>query len=229
MPNHITNRLVINADNQSVQQVLQYLKGEPEDGEKLFIDFNKIIPRPESLNVEASSLGEDGMQYLIAKQKCFYMSPEDCTFIEQFKQRPQEQQDSALALGRQYLRNIADHDYKDWYDWSLANWGTKWNAYDQSFESPNIIWFTTAWSGVPQLIQKLSEHFPDVEFGYTFADEDTGCNTGHGTIQNGESRMIYPDMQSMEAFQIAFEMNPDIADYYELTENGYRYKDDDEN
>ena len=39
--------------------------------------------------------------------------------------------------------------------------GTKWNAFNQNFEEPNVLWFDTAWEGVPLLIQTLSEIFPD--------------------------------------------------------------------
>ena len=34
-------------------------------------------------------------------------------------------------------------------EWSIANWGTKWNAFNQNFEEPNVLWFDTAWEGVP--------------------------------------------------------------------------------
>ena len=31
-------------------------------------------------------------------------------------------------LGKQYNENINNYGYGDWYDWSVANWDTKWNA-----------------------------------------------------------------------------------------------------
>ena len=39
-----------------------------------------------------------------------------------------------------------------------------------------MLWFDTAWAGVPLLIQTLSEKFPDIEFLYAYADEDLGSN-----------------------------------------------------
>jgi hypothetical protein len=47
MPNHITNRLIIKADNQKVEKVIKFLKGKPYDNGSLrYIDFNKIVPIP---------------------------------------------------------------------------------------------------------------------------------------------------------------------------------------
>ena len=50
MPNYVTNRLEINADSETVQKVMNFLKGESEeDNMPCYIDFNKIIPMPEEL------------------------------------------------------------------------------------------------------------------------------------------------------------------------------------
>lgn len=62
-----------------------------------------------------------------------------------------------------------------WYEWSIKNWGTKWNAFSSSSHD-NIIEFETAWNGVPKLITKLGVIFPNIEFEYLFADEDIGYN-----------------------------------------------------
>ena len=44
MPNHVTNRLEIKADNETVQKVMNFLKGEKElDGTPCYIDFNKRL------------------------------------------------------------------------------------------------------------------------------------------------------------------------------------------
>jgi len=33
------------------------------------------------------------------------------------------------AVGKRRLLNIAETGYSDWYEWSCAYWGTKWNSY----------------------------------------------------------------------------------------------------
>lgn len=225
MPNHITNRLKVEANHQVLATVLAFLRGEPfEDGTPCFIDFNKIVPMPKGLDIVSSSLGEIGMEYLVTKQKPLFYTQEQRLAVSQFENLPDNLKDEALRLSRQYLRNIADTGFKDWHGWSVKNWGTKWNAYKQHFEEPNIIWFATAWSDVSELIRKVSEKFPDVEFSYAYADEDTGCNTGSVIFKNGIGEVYHPVDQSVEAYELAFELNPDSQQYYELTDTGYSYK-----
>ena len=77
-----------------------------------------------------------------------------------------------------------------WYDWRVANWGTKWDCYEVSsisMEGDSIILsFQTAWSTPVPAFIKLSTLFPDVTIVCEFADEDMGCNVGQYNIKNGE-------------------------------------------
>ena len=70
MPNNVTNRLEINADNGKIQEIMNFLKGEPDEvGTPCYIDFNKIIPMPKELKIEASSSGDNGSQYILAMER----------------------------------------------------------------------------------------------------------------------------------------------------------------
>ena len=228
MPNHVTNRLEINADRETVQKVMNFLKGKTDDDNTpCYIDFNNIIPMPEELLIEKSSSGDLGMKYLEAMQlKPFYFLLDDDALrtIQWIEGLAEKDRKEALQLGASYLENRKKYGYPTWYEWSTATWGTKWNAYHQDFEEPNILWFDTAWEGVPLLIQTLSEIFPDVEFQYAYADEDLGSNVGKGTIRNGETDMTFPDNGSNEAFEIVFFVKPGLEEYLELTDEGYRWK-----
>lgn len=224
MPNHVTNRLEIKADSETVQKVMNFLKGEnEEDGTPCYIDFNRIIPMPEELLIDASSDGEQGMEYLAAMQRKPFYTPDDLKAIQRVEELQEERRKEVLQLGASYLNNLEKYGYPTWYEWSIATWGTKWNAYDQYFEEPNILWFDTAWDSVPQLIQKLSEIFPEVEFHYAYADEDLGYNVGRGIIQNGEIDMTIPEGGSNEAFEIMFFVKPGMDEYFELTDEGYKW------
>lgn len=227
MPNHVTNRLEINADRETVQKVMNFLKGKTDDDNTpCYIDFNNIIPMPEELLIEKSSSGDLGMKYLKAMQlKPFYFLLDDDALrtIQWIEGLAEKDRKEALQLGASYLENRKKYGYPTWYEWSTATWGTKWNAYHQDFEEPNILWFDTAWNGVPLLIQKLSEIFPDVEFHYAYADEDLGFNTGRGTARNGEINMTIPEGGSNEAFEIMFFVKPGMDEYFELTDEGYKW------
>jgi len=91
-------------------------------------------------------------------------------------------------------------------DWSIDNWGTKWNAYGYDYlpHKEDAIVFNTAWSAVPQIIAKLSETYPEVTMDYCWADEDFGSNTGRLQFKNGEVIEGYiPEDQSPEAYEFA--------------------------
>lgn len=84
-------------------------------------------------------------------------------------------------LGNTYIDNIIKYGYDTWYDWSCANWGTKWNAYDTCINiNTNEIFFNTAWSCPLPILDKLAEicYEHKVEFTGKWADEDRGCNVG---------------------------------------------------
>lgn len=69
----------------------------------------------------------------------------------------------------------------NWYDWCVSRWGTKWDAYNSSFnESDNTLWFDTAWTCPIPVLNKLAEIccINDVRFEGEWADEDCGCNVG---------------------------------------------------
>lgn len=143
MPNHVTNRLEINADSETVQKVLNFLRGEnEEDGTPCYIDFNRIIPMPEELLIDASSDGELGMEYFAAMQRKPFYTPDDLKAIQRVEELQEERRKKVLQLGASYLSNLEKYGYPTWYEWSIATWGTKWNAYDQYFEEPNILGLT---------------------------------------------------------------------------------------
>ncbi len=226
MPNHVTNRLEINADGETVKKVMNFLKGETDDNNMpCYIDFNNIIPMPKELLIEKSSSGDLGMQYLVAMQRKPFFFPDDLKAVQWVESLPEESRKEALQFGMLYINNRKKYGYPTWYEWSIATWGTKWNAYHQDFEEPNILWFDTAWNGVPLLIQKLSEIFPDIEFDYAYADENLGFNVGRGIFQNGETDMEIPDGGSNEAFEVMFYVKPGMDEYFELTDEGYKWID----
>lgn len=92
----------------------------------------------------------------------------------------------------------------DWYSWRIANWGTKWNAYDVDFDGDATLEFTTAWSGVDGLVQLVSAKFPYIELLYSWADEDMGYNVGECSFKGGAMRdENFPEEGSEAALELA--------------------------
>ena len=198
-------------------------------------DFNKVIPMPESLNIESGSMGEWGMRYLQLKAKHEILwSVDDKQFMERTEKTAKENPDhlqKMIDLGKQYLMNIATFGCTTWYDWRIRNWGTKWGAAETEWVNDNQVEFETAWSFCFPIVEKLSKLFPDVAIEFSYADEDSGSNTGTGTIKNGEEiDCEYPDTGDKRAYEIYLSLHPEYE--YELVYDPdldtYKWIDQDE-
>lgn len=88
--------------------------------------------------------------------------------------------------------NIKRYGERDWYDWSIENWGTKWNAGDTVVYS-DVIEFQTAWSTPIPVFVELSKRLKNVEINVDYADEDIGSNCGSLLIINGNVHQFEPD------------------------------------
>ena len=111
---------------------------------------------------------------------------------------------------------------KNWYDWSINNWGTKWNAYGYDYlpQKEDALVFNTAWSSVPKVISALSEKYPEVTMDYCWADEDFGSNTGRLQFKNGEVIDGYiPADQSPEAYEFAAAIQDASLEDFGLTKD----------
>ena len=54
-----------------------------------------------------------------------------------------------------------------WYDWRLANWGTKWDAYEVDIDDSELeygfeVTFDTAWSPPEEICYAIKEQFDDL-------------------------------------------------------------------
>lgn len=89
-------------------------------------------------------------------------------------------------------------DSENWYDWNVANWGTKWNAYDVTVtdhidhDHPYLNYsFSTAWSPpygiIVTLAEYITENCPGVSM-YWHYEEEQGwggimqCGPGTGLV-----------------------------------------------
>ncbi|MET4257241.1 hypothetical protein ABIC09_002177 [Bradyrhizobium sp. S3.12.5] len=72
---------------------------------------------------------------------------------------------------------IAETGHKDWYEWSCAMWGTKWDACEINLvneSDDNLeVHFETAWSPPSQWLEAIRIKYPDLTF-WMFYRED-GC------------------------------------------------------
>lgn len=116
-----------------------------------------------------------------------------------------------------------------WYDWRIANWGTKWNAYSTyKVDGENTIFFDTAWADVAELMNLLASKFPNVTFYYDYADEDISYNLGSWIFKGNVGCLTTIKEHSKEAYEHCFELGKCNKDNFEFVEEEgtYRYKKD---
>tara|TARA_B100000683_G_C12387322_1_gene513968 strand:- start:273 stop:707 length:435 start_codon:yes stop_codon:yes gene_type:complete len=60
-----------------------------------------------------------------------------------------------------------------WYSWRLANWGTKWDAYEVEIDDSELhygfeVSFDTAWSPPEEICYAIKEQFDDLSVSWFF-------------------------------------------------------------
>ena len=209
MPNHIENIITLTGDKQKINEMLKAIQND--DYSLGTIDFNKIIPMPENLNIEAGSRTDRGLKaysdfidaYVFGKSEKEALNAIHNISLENEKAFLKQRNDIKIDewdLGKSAWNNIQNYGSPTWYEWCISNWGTKWNAYgydeNADYGQNENMWFQTAWSAPHPIVEKLSEMYPDITFEHEWADEDLGANCGRKTYCNGEcAEEYYPESQ----------------------------------
>ncbi len=239
MPNHVTNLIRITGDPDTVKGILNNIKSDKFGVGT--VDFEKIIPMPETLHIEAGSRTDRGLKAYCEFLERYVYGKNAAEALIALKQIPEEKEKAFLysrneikpeewELGKTAWHNIQKYGFPTWYEWSVANWGTKWNAYgfeaDTDYGKEKEIRFLTAWSAPHPILEKLAKMFPDVKLEHEWADEDIGINCGRYVYYDGERiEEYYPESQKDRIEFAARVMNVDLELNYDLylnaSETGY--------
>lgn len=198
MPNHVENHIEFSGDKHQIDTILKQIKNDKYGVGT--INFNKIIPMPETLNIESGSKTDHGLRVyreFIEAYTSGRSADEALKALENipaesenafFRQRTDIQPDE-WALGKTAWHNIKNYGVPTWYEWSINNWGTKWNAYGYKegtdYSTGNGLAFQTAWSAPYPVLLKLSEMYPEIILKHQWADEDIGNNCGERIYLGG--------------------------------------------
>lgn len=186
MPNHVTTRLVVTgpADDLSLFRTT-CLRPVEEGSEEIHLDFNTVIPMPECINGTDSSSVSDYWRFVILGKSDTRLvdSPLEYPWAVQAGLRTRQQFAEYMLKTypgdlEQAARNIVAEiitGHRSWYEWNIANWGTKWNSYHFRFVSMNEkrleIMFDTAWSVPKPVLLRLGDMFPRLRFAFASFDE----------------------------------------------------------
>lgn len=199
MPNHVENHIEFNGDKQQIDAMLKKI-GSDEYGIGT-IDFKKIINMPETLNIEAGSRTDHGLKAYREFIEVYTAGLSEKEALKSLENIPTESEKTFLRqrtdikrdeweIGKTAWQNIQKYGAPTWYEWSITNWGTKWNAYGYEegtdYSACDELTFQTAWSAPHPILRKLSEMFPEIVFKHQWADEDIGMNCGERCYLSGE-------------------------------------------
>jgi hypothetical protein len=162
MPNWTTNRIYAEGSTEQISDFLDKIRGD--NG---VLDFNRIIPMPELLRHTGSgSCTINGQR--VAEWYVVDRGNHELKIPEQIRIFTPEEEAELQEIG-----------YRSWYDWSNANWGTKWNACDPEIEdegSPQYgyvrITFMTAWAAPEPILHRLAAMFPFLSLTCEWRHED---------------------------------------------------------
>ena len=199
MPNHCSNQFTFTGNINSIQKLYHHIVNP--DLEPQSIDFNRIIPMPDALDIPSDSSGMKALallqmklhqviintnwfthahQLVSALDKYGYqwhsLTAEQAIQVLQQEPNLQQHYDLDLELGQQYLSNLNQYGFVSWYEWRKHNWGTKWNAYNGDVELSEdgkclSGYFDTAWSPAEPIYCYLAQHYPNVEINIEYLDE----------------------------------------------------------
>ena len=247
MPNHVINRLEFECSEERLKELLSAIcydnNAETETVGIGTIDFNKIIPMPESLDIECGSRTDRGIDLYLTSinpfvayfgdkkmendrflalnerlnaQRFFIRHNAYLTLEEIEKHTKFDSREELVKLGKIAIDNLMKYGATTWYDWRVRGdtWNTKWNSYSPFYDGGKEITFQTAWSAPHPIIEKLSSMYPDVLIKHRFANEDLWQSCGSQTYLGGE--MIdynYPETDTDQLETAASIWDNSLEDY----------------
>ena len=158
MPNWTSNTLRAEGKEADLRAFLEAVKWQDE-----IFDFNRLIPMPDLLHHTGSGC-------------CTIANQEVNSWFVNDLENPHGE-------GAVRLFNVEEEaelkmiGYRNWYDWSCENWGTKWNACRAELAEDCVkdgyieIHFETAWAEPRPVLRKMFEMFPQLSFVCTWQYE----------------------------------------------------------
>lgn len=181
MPNHTDNELRLQGDPDQLDAIEKLMARD-----KNVFNLEALVPMPESVkNTEDGNVSRMGLILVQGEEasrnelnywlRMPWASDYGITDYQSFCDYVRKTYPNAEEEGKKLLRALEETGCATWYDWSIDNWGTKWNTYEGTVNrlSPTELsyYFQTAWSPPSPVVGKLAERFPSVLIEHYYHDE----------------------------------------------------------
>ena len=104
------------------------------------------------------------------------------------------------------LYNMLHYGVTNWYDWSINNWGSKWNASSTDVNKlERSIYWETAWSPTVEIAQNMSKVCADPVY-YQYAEEQFTEYVGEFIFHKGDVIKQSENPGGLEQYLLAAEL-----------------------
>lgn len=202
MSSSVINQITFGSDTAARTAFQCMLHEMQAEGQPLgSIDFNKLIPMPQELDMRAGFVTHMGLkQYInfltesvVTAQATLFASEAERTAIigaHLAKWGAVELKDpEAWALGKKAFQNLKKYGCPTWVEWSELNWGTRDNAFNCTAldSASDTMVFQTTDAAVPKIAAALSQKFPAQKITYYWTDEKSKQRLGQMVFQDGDA------------------------------------------
>jgi len=213
MPNWCYNRLRVNPTNESDEakaQLKKFVSDIRDDGEILTTKEAKVYREKHIADNFEMKYRDDAEKFVLhsemalkefmgailhfhydTKTKLFtngneafsmeQIFPVPAEYMQEYKSEERKKREKELKK---------KYGHKDWYDWNVANWGTKWNVSDAEIdEDENSVsyGYNTAWSPNCAFFKNICKQYPLLDFTLEYEEEGVGFE---GTLEIVAGKVI---------------------------------------
>ena len=203
MPNWCENNLNITGDHESLKKFADTVRSDKEGMPKYDI-FGSLYPIPEEPQ------GTTAGHYTELPNSNWQVLLDTGEITQEWYDRLVSDNANGYA---QSQKNLAQFGVKDWYDWCLSHWGTKWGDCDtdlvQNEEDYIEYYFTSAWSPPIDGLAHISTMFPTLSFTITYEEGGMGY-FGATKIEDGDIYTSEGNHADIEGYNDLFDNSDDI-------------------
>jgi hypothetical protein len=189
MPNWYTTVVTAKGNDADLDRIVAaHIVPTGQEDEPQRFDLNTFTPMPEILKGSESSTAVDDGLYVLGREIPTAGRPRSGAEMlawpwaqeagikteDQLKKFLVERCPDCIKKAEHALALYEATGHGDWYSWSCANWGTKWNTCRLHVDRKAgvlVLCFETAWSPPTPVLYKLRKMYPSVEFEFRGHDE----------------------------------------------------------